>query len=397
MRKVQPLLIPLGVTLFLGTAILCFVYMYRLTPPQKWIALNQSEINSLDLQYARLTWTESLLVHLSRLSAAAMYLVTWSSDSFDYDDSGSVLRYVFRRLPLIALVLPSEGYYYFKITKSGVEVSGNFRLTDIEDGHVTWGYFRPGQSRAIAKSGLFAIGSELTTRKLFGRTWLIGYEGHYRIVVMPSVELTAPPEWPGRKNEKFVASVRDESGTALWLSFVPTTSNFLYLLDTRKPLTEVLIEEEGLLVGQRTGFVFKRFENRMVLIGVSKAQIRANSSFDGPFDQVPARHPIRNEVLSAYSYLRMVGVDEFGYLCTSKSIRVAISPYITYHDRSQVNARVNACAQKTNDPVLLEHCITFEDKQAFHLTSDAFDSQGQLKGDRSHICDHTTLLNKSVD
>lgn len=68
--------------------------------------------------------------------------------------------------------------------------------------------------------------------------------------------------------------------------------DFHYILDETKGVAEMFVpapRTDRILIGKRTGFAFYRDHHldRKILIGVYEGNMRANTYFDGPFDQLP--------------------------------------------------------------------------------------------------------------
>lgn len=389
-RKRKVITLALGVLTLMGGLFAWSITLLKY--PEGWIKLNQTELAALDHSYS-MSLGERSLLYISNAFSVVQAYVGASTSSFSYDDSESVLRYVFERFPLVAVVLPTESYYYYSLTDQEGPVAGNIRLTDIEDGVISFGYFRPENRKARSKGGLFEIDKDLTTQKISKHVWLLSYKGISRLFILPSVSDSAPKNFFLRPQESYLTSMRDESGNFFHVIFKSSPPAFLYVLDQEHGKREDLRPlGEGLYQGARSGFVYKQFENeRMVLAGVKLASVRENNYFDGPFDQVPARFEIRDEVYAAYPYLKLSGVDEYGYLCSNRGTRTAISSYMTYESPFEVSNRVKKCEEKSDDPNLIEHCITFDEKQAFHLASAAFNRDGSLKNPVGRsVCHHNS-------
>jgi hypothetical protein len=94
--------------------------------------------------------------------------------------------------------------------------------------------------------------------------------------------------------------------------------------------------------------------DRLVLIGVHKEEVVANTWFDGPFDQGPdfaveaGRLDLR-DYLGAHTGADMTKIDAFGHLIHSPGVRLPIAPYRLYENIEEFD-EVEAMIQEGRDP-----------------------------------------------
>ena len=110
-------------------------------------------------------------------------------------------------------------------------------------------------------------------------------------------------------------------------------------------------------------------------MGVSRKDIFYNNYFDGPFDQVPPRLPLRDKLHAAYPYTNYSGgIDEHGNFHWFKSSRVAISPYYDYLTAKELVSYHQRC-HKENNKSAFWSCLAYELKKDFHKTLDEYNNE----------------------
>jgi hypothetical protein len=133
---------------------------------------------------------------------------------------------------------------------------------------------------------------------------------------------------------------------------------FHYLLDDTAQTADVFFTAKAtcrIMIGRRTGFVFYRYGDRKILIGVNARQSQLNTAFDGPFDQLPENfiegELLRDAIISADPGVKGE-IDRLGNF-TGGSNRYLIHPYLPYRRISDLmvfhrcaNARSVAVAQR---------------------------------------------------
>jgi hypothetical protein len=247
-----------------------------------------------------------------------------------------VLAYVLDRTGARPVVYPTELYYYYTFPLGPRRVSGNIRFVDADRGVFSVGYFdqdNPGEMRTRE----FRDGEEGVHVRLDDAR----HEVHLsvgpiaRVFVLDQSALT-PPAFELLPGERFISGVRDESGYYLDLIYWAPGRSFYYVLNPKRPRPETwsrAAEGPDVWFGDNSRFCFLRdtTTGRYILVGVHRGQIERNTWYDGPFDQVPPRLPIRAILEEAYPYVKDAGgLDEYGNFLTQAGQRVAISPYQAY-------------------------------------------------------------------
>jgi hypothetical protein len=153
-------------------------------------------------------------------------------------------------------------------------------------------------------------------------------------------------------HERHLGPVFDESGIRFFLVYNSRLKIFHYLLDETESLNEALFPAKGadrILIGHRTGFAFYRDHQRerKILIGVFAPNVRSNSYYDGPFDQLPenfiAGESLRSAIIEARPSLAGK-LDRFGGFHGSTN-RYLIGPYLSYSREDELLV-FHACAEK---------------------------------------------------
>lgn len=313
---------------------------------------------------------------------------------------------VLQQAPEPIVVYPSERYYYFTIKASDLYVSGNLRFTDVEEGVLHTGAFRVGETYDFVaetfdhRSGSVHIEPSGTPDPR-GPTYTLRFGDVVRTVVL------VEPQQPAESSEapflewRFVSPIVDESGVVFDLFFDAERKRFAYLLresaTAPSPESLIPIEDRGMLPAgmslwraPQSAFVFLRgaVPGRALLVGVAHRNVRLNNYFDGPFDQVPPRLPLRDMLYAAYPYTQIGrGLDPHGRFIGQDGVRVAISPYHTYRSPSglirHVAERVDATA--TGPGRFL--AVVEEAKNGFHRLLRA---RGGAGGDR-HALERSRL------
>lgn len=287
-----------------------------------------------------------------------------------FDDPRSMLRFVLSAAPATAIVYPTETYYYYQIRLNGRHVSGNIRLLDADQGLLHIGYF-DAFDRSATNARTFSSADGVTVEPAGPSRYRVTMDGVTRVFVVSPVGLDAPPP-PLLEGETHVSGILDESGYFLHLLHESQSGGFYYVLNEALPLPERLLPLPGgpdnLLVGEESRFVFYHdaAHNRKVLCGVHRRQIMENNYFDGAFDQVPPRLPLRSRLIRAYPYVvYRGGIDEHGNFLKLEGQRVAISAYFTYSSNAEMIGWVQAARQRSTTPTQLWAALTYESKRDF--------------------------------
>ncbi len=274
-----------------------------------------------------------------------------------FDDPRSILRFVMSAAPERAMVYPTERYYYYKFTLGGRVVSGNIRFADAEDGAFSVGYF-DAYNQSDMQVGHFTHGEDGVSARYDAQTGevALGLDGLSRVFVLDRSALE-PPGFPLLSGEQHVTAVRDESGYFLQLLYYAPGRSLYYVLDDRHPRPEGWVRGESQQVeawfGERSRFCFVKHPatGRFILVGVNRREISQNTWYDGPFDQVPPRLPLREMLEEAYPYVQDAGgLDEHGNFLKVEGQRVAISPYRAYESGTELEKDLEAVILDVGDP-----------------------------------------------
>ncbi|MFG0241761.1 MAG: hypothetical protein ACF8R9_03130 [Phycisphaerales bacterium JB054] len=315
----------------------------RRTEPAAWVALNELALR----EGAAWNGDESRLKARPPESAPVP----------SFDDPRSVLRFVMSAAPRCAVVYPTERYYYYKFMLGPRVISGNIRFADAEDGEFSVGYF-DAYSQRDTVVGCFRDGRDGITMHYdpaAGEVTL-RLDGLSRVFVMDrtALALPGPTLLPG---ESRVSGVRDESGYAFHLLYYTPGRAFYYVLDDSLPPPEPWVRGESRSVetwfGERSRFCFVRHPatQRFILVGVNQREIAQNTWYDGPFDQVPPRLPLRALLEEAYPYVEDAGgLDEHGNFLALEGQRVAISPYRAYESGATLERDLEEMIRDVTDP-----------------------------------------------
>jgi hypothetical protein len=260
------------------------------------------------------------------------------------DDPVAVLAFVMGQLPERVQVYPSENYYYFRFVHNGVEYDGNIRLAaaDRDQGVLKFAYFERSADWIDKPAGRYAsLGAAegVMVEKVAPLTYRVTLNqsvgGKTVTFALNDLSQVAPPQGLLGSDEKFLGATFDESGIRFLLVFNTKLKIFHFLLDETVSVADGLVAAAGsdrILIGKRTGFAFYQYRGRKILIGVSARQSQLNTSYDGPFDQLPENfiegEALREAIVAADP--RVKGrIDRLGnYL--SGDARYLIHPYLPY-------------------------------------------------------------------
>lgn len=283
----------------------------------------------------------------------------------DYKDPKKLLGYLWPRFPAYAIVYPTETYYYYSLKIGGEDFAGNIRLLDLKEGVLHIGYYD--KKFPIGDSNLwFADMSKVDGIKIkviSDFRYEVSYEGRTVTFVLSDFINQLPKKPELNENEKFISQIFDESGVRLVLIFNSAAETFYFLVNQDIPLNDNLKNiGDDFYYGLNTGFVYYKSPqtNRLTLVGVNRRNISANNYFDGPFDQVPPRLPIREELLMAFPSLKTDPnrtIDEYGNYKSDPNRRVAISAYFKYLDLASAKIYLkNKCENKIDNDI--SSCLT---------------------------------------
>lgn len=309
-------------------------------------------------------------------------------------------EFVFERTPELIIVWPSESYYYFTADTSDGEYAGNFRFTEIGEGAATFAIFPVGRNNQRDVGRVLPLVEEtgFTAHRVWGSLFEVKYRAHTRLVWVEegSAHLRQPAILG--LDEQWLSWLRDESGTPFHLVYDLNDNGFFFVLDESGGVESDLVSygdgaNGDFIVSSRTEFVFLQEHDplRKILVGVRSSNIESNSYFDGPFDQIPGHLPLRELIYQSYPYLKLGGVDEFGFYCMADGMRAAITPYFQYSTKEEFLENASRCADMSSSHSERRSCLTFDEKRNFHLQSKAFNEDGTLvSGKEPIICSRAT-------
>ena len=273
-----------------------------------------------------------------------------TATSIDFEVPTSILRFVLRSCDLEEQIFPSERYFYFRFFLSSRCVSGNLRFTDAEDGSLHIGYFDTYEPKDVrhATFGPDSVSIEVQDSGVFNVTFE-DLERNFSLEHQTDLIDQEHFERVTGDGLRFVSRILDESGYGFYLVYSPDFGSFAYVLDDSVQKADDFVPLDGtdppLFVGKQSRFVFLERPGDLapVLVGVSLAEVEKNSYFDGPFDQVPPKLPLRKMLEIAYPYVKeRGGIDQHGNFLQLDGQRVAISPYQQYSRIVQLRERLSS-------------------------------------------------------
>lgn len=285
-----------------------------------------------------------------------------------------VLRYVLRAAGDEIMVYPSEGYYYFQFQNGPHRIYGNIRfdLVDAAQGKLNFGYVSPRAlgEEAVSHFSLLGASDGVSLVPVSPFEYRLGFEGRtIRVRIHDAREELAGPK-PLAPGELYVGPVFDESGVRLHLLFDEVENAFLFVLNDRVPPAETYSAYPGserVEIGDRTAYAFYRdtARDRRILVGVSYANVRSNSYYDGPFDQLPDRFvaPETMQALLERAYPHLRGrIGPRGLYLDSEYMRAMVAPYRQYDWPAQLED-LAACDSTAGDNHALTRCLrTFSER-----------------------------------
>ena len=303
------------------------------------------------------------------------------SVSMDLDDPIVVFEHVFKYLPDVVRVHPTENYYYFKFWANSQEISGNIRLSVAgrDKGELSFGYFgahnRPenpedlsytSNAKKLSKADGVVIKKESALR------YVISFKGKDVVFLLNDLDQTMPDDFSLRSSEQYMARTKDESGFQFNLLYDTEKESFHFVLDESVVLSDVLYKlEEGLYIGRLSGFAFYEDKlKRKILIGVDADNIRRNNYYDGPFDQLADNFvkddSLKNAMEEAYPYVQG-RIDEHGIFRGNKgellSSRLALTPYASFNSYDELRSFFDVCKKRNAEADVIE-CFTRDYKES---------------------------------
>jgi hypothetical protein len=307
------------------------------------------------------------------LTNEAMIVEARRPPAFDIKDPMAVLAYVLSSLPARVTVYPTENYYYFKFLHAGVPIAGNFRFDprDRDKGRVYFGYY---EDQADWKKDGFGQALELDdsrnvrVERVDNLLYRVTYQSMSVLFTLNDVSQVKPPVGAVGPDERLIGPVFDESGVRFFLVYNAKAKVFHYILNETAPVPdglEALARSDRVLVGKRTGFAYYRDHrlDRKILIGVFEQNVRLNSYYDGPFDQLPENfiegETLRQAIIDSDPTVKGQ-IDRLGHFQDDEE-RYAITPYMQYRSENDL-LTVHRCAtDKRVPPVAYYRCFAMDE------------------------------------
>jgi len=290
------------------------------------------------------------------------------------EDPLAVFATVLKNLPERVQVYPTENYFYFRFTHSGVVYTGNIRLAaaDRDRGRVNFAYNEnPTDWNADPKSRFVVLGPEqgVIVEKSAPLTYRVAHAGKTVTFALNDLSGAKPPAEFIKADETFLGPVFDESGIGFFLVFNARLKIFHFILDETRPVADQFVARKGgepILIGKRTGFAFYPFDGRKILVGADERQSRLNTFLDGPFDQLPENfiegEALREAILAADPSVKD-RIDRFGNFADNSG-RYLIHPYLLYRQVSDLAVFARCVASKAVAAVNRAACFVIGDDEA---------------------------------
>ena len=258
------------------------------------------------------------------------------------DDPMEVFSFVLGSLPDRVKVYPTENYYYFSFFHNGTRYAGNIRIEPNDSGGQTvhFTYYQDAEEWHEEVKWTHIVldaAHNVNVEKLDRLVYRISYQGKSVVFALNDLSGVKPPAQAIGSDEKFIGPIFDESGIRFFLVYNSKLRDFHYVLDETERVGDEFFASprtDRILVGRRTGFAFYRDHHldRKILIGVYESNMRLNTYFDGPFDQLPDNfiegETLRNAILEVQPGLKGA-IDRFGS-SPSGEVRFMIDPYLPY-------------------------------------------------------------------
>ena len=286
------------------------------------------------------------------------------------NDPMAVFAFVLNSLPERVKVYPTENYYYFWFIHRGVRYAGNIRIEPRDGGGQTvhFTYYQdasewqqdPALTHVVLDSSR-GVGVEQVDRLMYR----ISYQGKSVLFVLNALSQVRPPAAAMGRQETFIGPIFDESAVRFFLTYNSKLKIFHYVLDETVPVADEFfspLRTDRILIGRRTGFAFYRDHrlDRKILIGVYEGNMRLNTYFDGPFDQLPDNfiegETLRKAILEVQPTLKG-HIDRFGS-DPGGEVRFMIAPYLPYSKVDDLYAFDRCAVAKIHAPSYY-NCFVF--------------------------------------
>jgi hypothetical protein len=309
-------------------------------------------------------------------------------------DPMAVFAFVLNSLPDRVNVYPTENYYYFSFFQSGVKYAGNIRIEPNDDGGqiVHFVYFEEASEWHNDPHLTHIVLDQsrgVRVERIDKFTYRISYKNKSVVFALNDLSDVTPPPSVIEKDETFIGPIFDESAIRFFLVYNSRLKDFHYILDETKGVADMFVpmpRTNRILIGKRTGFAFYRDHHldRKILIGVYEGNMRANTYFDGPFDQLPDAfvkgETLRNAILDVEPKLRG-HIDRFGSE-PSGEVRYMIAPYLPYRTIEDLYA-YHRCASNRIHSANYYDCFVFN-KIVGSAARSARRSRATVEAERPH-------------
>jgi len=343
----------IGFMLAYGLAI-CLILPLFFSIPSNF-RLNQFYILANDLSYNTLRPSEMFQSFRSYYSLGINNLLSLTLPVPDYTQPVEFLNYIWKRLPSLAIVYPTEGYYYYRLKIPNKIIAGNIRFSDIENGILHFGYFDMDNPHATSTknwAGDITAHDGLAIKRESGHEYKISYLGKTVTFILNDSNQQLPKNLKLLADEQFISQIVDESGIRFVLIFNNKTSAFYFIANPDENIGDELTDlGNNYRLGKNTDFVFYQGPQRLLLVGIARQNVAKNNYFDGPFDQVPPHLNLRAKLYLAYpqSRLRYGGLDPNGNYIEKSNTRVAITPYYQYSNYTDLIKHNLRCSSQKDD------------------------------------------------
>lgn len=293
--------------------------------------------------------------------------------ALDMRNVRDVFAFVLSQLPASVRVYPTENYYYFRFTTSGVAYAGSFRLGPAERdaGKIEFGFYKDLTEWQDTMDGdrhaILGAAEGVIVERMDGLRYRVTHQSKSVIFELNDLSAVKPPAQAIRPQETFIGPIFDESGVRFFLLYNGKLKIFHYVLDETVPVPEDLSPLPGadrLLLGRRTGFAFYRdhLAERKILVGAYDGNSRLNNYFDGPFDQLPENfiegETLRAAIIDADPQAKGQ-IDRLGNYPREEG-RYMIHPYMLYKKPADL-MRIQACAaRESRRPDKYHACFSIE-------------------------------------
>jgi hypothetical protein len=287
------------------------------------------------------------------------------------EDPMAVFEFVLNSLPDRVKVYPTENYYYFRFFHNGVEFAGNIRIEPNDNGGQTvhFTYFEEAsewRDDPPLKHIVLEPSQGVTTEKLDRLIYKISFKGKSVVFALNDLSNAKPPASVMGADETFIGPIFDESGIRFFLVYNTKLRDFHYILDDTQGVADSFFSSprtDRILIGKRTGFAFYRdhHHDRKILIGVYEGNMRLNTYFDGPFDQLPDNfiegETLRNAIVAVQPDLKG-HIDRFGS-DPGGEVRFMIGPYLPYRKIDDLDV-YHRCANSRVHAANYYDCFVFD-------------------------------------